>query len=90
MVVAQLVEWTPEIHGSNPVIGKLYIIYIPASGATAVHVDRKFIKHWPGGTRRALEGHCLANPTYLSHLTKLKTQYTFKTSFESSQDNNYL
>ena len=28
LVVAQLVEWlrlTPEVHGSNPVIGKLYI-----------------------------------------------------------------
>ena len=29
MIVAQWVEWsllTPEIHGSNPVIGKLYLL----------------------------------------------------------------
>ena len=29
VVVAQLVEWsllTPEVHGSNPVVGKLYIL----------------------------------------------------------------
>ena len=31
VVVAQLVEWslsTPEVHGSNPVIGKIYIKYL--------------------------------------------------------------
>ena len=30
MIVAQWVEWsrlTPEIHGSNPVIGKLYLLW---------------------------------------------------------------
>ena len=33
---------------------------------------------------RALEGQCLAIPTYFSHHTKLRPQYGFKTSFESS------
>ena len=42
--------------------------------------------HWPGGARRALEGQCLAIPTYFTYLTKPYNLNTiFKTFFESSR-----
>ena len=41
--------------------------------------------HWPGGARRALEGQCLAIPTYFWYHTRLKNFNTIcNTYFESS------
>ena len=41
--------------------------------------------HWPGGARRALEGQCLAIPTYFTHPTKPYNYLLFNTYFESSR-----
>ena len=40
--------------------------------------------HWPGGARRALEGQCLAIPTYFWYQI-LSLNTISKTSFESSR-----
>ena len=50
MVVAQLVEWPlpiPEVRGSNPVIGKIYIEHCLLSTVLKRRKQRKRGREWP-------------------------------------------